>query len=343
MKPILSCAFCLALWSSFAFGVIGGHDLALPTCQSQPVVQAPARPVYLARGLSDIGTIQLGAALAAAEPDATFLLDSECLSPYAAAYLAALQPGRVVPVGDYSEGLGDVEKRLKVKIDPAIAWNGGPPLGLWRQWFPKASQVVICPAEPRAQLLQSACLAASLKAPLFVLEGRRGEKSVLIELVQKWQPGQVHLVGAASKLANDLAAWPCTKLVNEEAVSRRYLEALAKTGPIHTAVVANPFDATVGGGKTSQLAPWVAWQKHAALLLTGEAGNNAATIVEKACHRPALRTVDTLILVADLKAIPTEQRPNPIPADKDELIEMEPLTPSGRAAVFVRHRPAVPR
>ena len=42
-----------------------------------------------------------------------------------------------------------------------------------------------------------------------------------------------------------------------------------------------------------------------------------------------MRAVDNLILVGNLAAIPVLQRPNPIPADKDAEIEMEPLTPMG--------------
>src|SRR5262249_20130647 len=43
---------------------------------------------------------------------------------------------------------------------------------------------------------------------------------------------------------------------------------------------------------------------------------------------PGLERADVLIVVANLKAIPTERRPNPI-AGKDPEIEMEPMTPKG--------------
>ena len=100
-------------------------------------------------------------------------------------------------------------------------------------------------------------------------------------------------------------------------------------GTIRAAVVANPCDAQAGPGPVSVLAPWVAVQKKAPLLLTAADGTNAAVLVETACRKIALQNVEALLLVADLKAIPMEQRPNPISTDKDERIEMEPLTPAG--------------
>src|SRR5262249_54096413 len=75
-------------------------------------------------------------------------------------------------------------------------------------------------------------------------------------------------------------------------------------------------------------APWIALQRRAPLLLTNAAGTNVAALVEETLTNPGLARADTLILVADLKGIPMEQRPNPI-AGKDAYIEMEPLTPSG--------------
>jgi hypothetical protein len=51
--------------------------------------------------------------------------------------------------------------------------------------------------------------------------------------------------------------------------------------------------------------------------------------MERAQRHDALRQVDVLLYLANLKAIPVWRRPNPIPGDKDQQIEMEPLTPSG--------------
>ena len=116
-------------------------------------------------------------------------------------------------------------------------------------------------------------------------------------------------------------------LAGEQQVSDLYVQTLLRDGPIRSLVVANPADVWDGRGGMSTLAPWIALQKHAALLLTNEAGDDTGTRVERALRRAALRQVDSLILVADLKAIPPERRPNPVPG-KDAYIEMEPLTPT---------------
>lgn len=53
-----------------------------------------------------------------------------------------------------------------------------------------------------------------------------------------------------------------------------------------------------------------------------------AKAVEAAVRRPGLTQVDTLVLLANLHAIPMEKRPNPAPG-KDTEITLEPLTPTG--------------
>jgi hypothetical protein len=63
-------------------------------------------------------------------------------------------------------------------------------------------------------------------------------------------------------------------------------------------------------------------------LLTNAQGTNVSELVEGVLRREALRHVEALLLVANLRAIPMWHRPNPIPGDKDPHIEMEPLTPS---------------
>jgi len=69
-------------------------------------------------------------------------------------------------------------------------------------------------------------------------------------------------------------------------------------------------------------------------------------IVRAALKNQDLLRADALILLGYLKALPMERRPNPIPADKDAYIEMEPLTPrapsrshSPRAGCFTRIEP----
>jgi len=108
-------------------------------------------------------------------------------------------------------------------------------------------------------------------------------------------------------------------------VARAYGAWLGDDRPIRTAVIANP------ATESATLAPWLAAQKHAAVLFTDRDGKNVAEVVERATRRPELQKIDHVILLGDATAIPTQTRPNPI-AGKDAEIEMEPLTP--QAGVF---------
>jgi len=69
----------------------------------------------------------------------------------------------------------------------------------------------------------------------------------------------------------------------------------------------------------------------AALLLTDPCGSNVESLVKAAVRQPSLSKVEAVIYVANLASIPMEQRLNPIPTDKDSVIEMEPLTPPTRS------------
>jgi hypothetical protein len=279
-------------------------------------------------------------------------------------------------VGSFPEGRGEVERRLDIKATQIQTWTHGPPRNLWRDLFPKAERVVVCPSQPRELFLQAACLANILGAPLFVTHGTRGEAEELHKLLADWETKWVYAVGDGSKLTKDFAklnpecsprqfsqgrgvggegfqAAPSppplspecrgeessgqtpkvhvTRLADVNAVTAAYLKRLAKKGPIRTLVVANPADDQDGRGNMSALAPWIAHQKHAAMLLTNPAGDNVESIVKDALRDERLRDADTLLLVAGLKAIPMLKRPNPIPGDKDPEIEMEPFTPTGNA------------
>src|SRR6185312_15791064 len=118
-------------------------------------------------------------------------------------------------------------------------------------------------------------------------------------------------------------------LNSESAVATAYQKLLARQGRIETVILSNPADIGEDLGGTSALAPWIAVNRRAALLLTNPAGTNVAEVMDRAQRREALRHINALLLVANLKAIPMWQRPNPIPGDKDPHIEMEPLTPTG--------------
>src|SRR5262249_10101255 len=118
-----------------------------------------------------------------------------------------------------------------------------------------------------------------------------------------------------------------SKILFPDAVSvqRAWFAVLGEGGPPRTVLLIHP------ARDWASLAPWLATQKHAAVVLTNNDGKNVAEVVDAATRRPELRCVDHVILLGDAKAIPTQTRPNPI-AGKDPEIEMEPLTP--QAGVF---------
>jgi hypothetical protein len=176
--------------------------------------------------------------------------------------------------------------------------------------------------------LQAACLASVIGAPLFVAQGTQGEAEDLRRRLEAWGAKWVYAIGDVGSLTRNLDGARVTRLANEQAVAVACLKRLAKQGPIRTLVVANPFDDAGGQLGMAALAPWIAAQKRAALLLTNAAGDNVEQVVKEALGDDRLRDTDTLLLVADLKAIPTRKRPNPIPGDKDPEIEMEPFTPA---------------
>ena len=177
------------------------------------------------------------------------------------------------------------------------------------------------------QLLQAACLAGTLQAPLFVFQGDTGETAQLHKRLTEWDTKQVYLIGEVRNLAHTLPPMQVHKLADEEAVAAAHVKLLARQGRIETLVIANPNDFLDNPQPMSPLAPWIALQKNAPLLLTNEGGNNVEEIVATALRQEALRKVENVLYVADLNAIPLVRRPNPIATDHDELIEMEPLTP----------------
>jgi hypothetical protein len=295
--------------------------------------QVPAAPdsgkrvVYLGRNLSDEQLITLIATIAARSSNELLLLDSLRLSVYTKAFLAAYRPDRVVLLGSPGDRLDPLEQRLGVKIDQVIRLAAGPPEELWRLLFPRAEQVVVCPATPRGQLLQAACLAGALHAPLFVTHGEKSEKASLGKWMTAWKTREVILVGKPRNM-DWLGDLRIVRLKDEDAVALAAQRQLGRQGRIQTIVATNPADnGSEELGEMSALAPLLAVQKRGALILANSAGTNVEAIVNSAVRREALRQADTLLLVGNLKAIPMEQRPNPIAGDKDPFIEMEPFTP----------------
>ncbi|MFO0966262.1 MAG: hypothetical protein U0793_11855 [Gemmataceae bacterium] len=101
---------------------------------------------------------------------------------------------------------------------------------------------------------------------------------------------------------------------------------LGADGPIDTLVVTNPADVRFESVPMSPFARWIAVQKRGILTTTNEDGDDVASAVERAIRERKLTSIDHVILVGSLRAIPMEKRKNPLPG-KDAWIETEPLAP----------------
>ena len=320
--------------SGFALaGFVGLAIGLLPSVGQEPVPKAAGdarahRAVYLAGGLSDEQIVILTAAVAAADPTGVVLLDSDESGPYNQAFLAALEPTEIVPVGSFPKGVVALQQGIGTKATRPVPWVRGPPDALWQTFFPEARRVVVCPAEPRGQLLQAACLAGAVAAPLVVLHTEPGEVADLHQRLTAWHTREIYAAGSTAEACQGLPHVHVVELADEQAVAACYVRHQRHNGPIRALVVANPADTRSGRGGMSALAPWVALQDRAALVLSDDRGTNVAKVVEAARRNPHLRQADSLVLVAGLKAIPTQRRPNPQPG-YDPEIEVEPLTPTG--------------
>jgi hypothetical protein len=332
----------LLLLAAIRLGLLSSPGLDAAPATSAGRVAAVQGTVYLARDLSPDNLAVLSAALAGRDPTALLLIDTPTAAPANKAFLSALKPPRIVPVGSFSEDLDPLERNLGLRPESPYHWTLRPPRSFWRDFYPRAESVVVCPASPRALLMQAACLAGTLQAPLYVLHGHDFESDELQALLTRWQTRNVHVIGTAP-LPFELPGLQITELLNERQVARAHRRQLAHKGIIHNIVVANPSDLDIAERKAlkadkddpahvphSPLAPWVALQRHAALVLTNEKGSDVDDAITEAIRKKELRHADTLILVADLDAIPVQKRPNPVKGDKDEQIEMEPMTPTGR-------------
>ncbi len=287
----------------------------------------PPGTVYLAGGLSPENVVLFSTAVQAADPEALMLLDTPRARASARTLVNALHPPEIIPVGTFSDGLTGVQKYLPFKRESALGWTEGPPDRLWRKLFPRAHTVVLCPAEPRSQMLQAACLAGQMRAPLYVLHGHAEEPKHLECQLKTWQTREIYLIGKTGYKPEQFAGKKVIPLPTESNVVESYIRLLSKGGPIETLVIANPADFQDGASSMASLAPWLALQKRAVLLCTEPDGYDVPELVLAAQTQRPLRRVENLILLGNLDRLPQECRPNPIPEDKDPHIEMEPLTP----------------
>ncbi len=269
------------------------------------------RVVYLGGQLTDEQLISFGAAVAS-RPEAVLLLDSPELTPHLRRFLAEFRPDRIVPVGEFVEGQAGLSKRLGFTVEPIVAWSASSPVcPLWREQFPRPESVVIAAEPSRRQLLEAATAAARHGLPLWIT--RRGEDGPhLSDWLGKMAIKRVSIVGEA-------------KLKLPAGVRRRKL---AEPKNPQTLLLANPADHLDQLGGMSALAPWLAATRQAGLVLTNSSGSDVAPRVEQFMAGSKRSKLDHLLVLGTLEAIPTWQRPNPIPGDKDMAIELEPLTPT---------------
>jgi len=276
---------------------------------------AAERTVFLTGQLSEDQTLLVTTALAASGHPGVVLFDTEGTAKYTRDFLHRFEAAELVAVGDKH----DVAKQYNLPVSASF----GNVQALQQALFAKARRVVVAPANQRRLVLQAACLAGVLKAPLLLSDGSQDYARVLAG----WQTEEIYNVAGSAKGLGKASGARLIKLADEDAVVASYLIHQLKNGPISTLVVANPADLQDDKGRMSTLAPWLAIQKRAALVLTNEAGTDAEEAIGAALKREGLARADTLLLAGNLKAIPMKKRPNPLEGGKDREIEMEPMTP----------------
>jgi len=285
--------------------------------------ESAERVVFLGGELEEEELIAFSANLAASGHPGVLLLDAPRLSPFLRTFLSAFKPETIVPIGSFPEGAADLRKRLGTATEPPLPWKGNLPPELAKGLFAKADRVVVSPTSPRRLLLQAASLAGALQAPLLLHHD--GNDAELRRAIADWRTQEAYVVGT---IKPRLGSPRIIRLADEHTVAASALRHTLARGQVSALVVANAADSRKGMGRMSCLAPYVATQRRAPLLLTNSVGDDAPSIVQSAVKHPKLRAADSLLLLGDLRAIPMEQRANPA-AGKDPHIEMEPLTPSG--------------
>src|SRR5262249_48779515 len=183
------------LLTVMSFGLLGNVDAdTTAPWASRETAPAPGS-VYVGRGLSAENLVVLGAAVAAGDPAGVLLLDGPDAAKSNRAFLDAPRPPQARRAAWSRESASEPKRALGEGAQPTRNWTLGPPRRLWNDLFPKAPVVVVCPARPRALLLQSACLAGSLGAPLFVSHGLTPETRELNQHLARWQTQHVYAVG----------------------------------------------------------------------------------------------------------------------------------------------------
>ena len=287
-----------------------------------PVSPAPAGgSVIIAGGLSDTDLVAVSVAAAAAEPATVFLVNSVHEESPVRAFLERARPTRLVPVGIFRGYQGASERW---GVDPSAARPAEADTRAFvRSLFPRATRVVVCPKAPAGELLQAACLAGTMGAPLVVLPDGDDPLRELWVLLKGGRVQEVLAVGSAAPLCRDaIPDVRITELKDAAAVAKTHRGELKKVWPIDCVVLANPADLR----GMAALAPWVAVRHRAALLLTDADGKNASRLLSAAERDEDLAGAESVLIVAGPDAIAVDKRDNPAKG-KDVQIDLEPGTP----------------
>ncbi len=303
-------------------GITVGLAPGQPVIVGQPATTARVGTVILAGGMSEPDLIALSVAAAAAQPDADFVIDSNRAEAIVKPFLDRLKPATVTPVGTFPKD-HDPARRWGITAPTAKPVEADPVAFAW-SLFPKAERVVVAPRLPNAELLQAACLAGTLKAPLFVLREGDDPLKGLKELLAARGVKDAIAVGAAAVACKKLEGLKITELADKDAVAQAHRKELTRTSKIDILVLTNPSDTQ----RLSSLAPWVAVKRKAALLLTGPDGKDASLVVAAAMKDKEMGRADSMLVVADPTTIPQVKRENPAKG-KDEQIDVEPWVPEG--------------
>ncbi len=333
MVPSAVRSLLLVSVAALALSLCPARDGAAPPTPAVDVAVTPGRTVYLSGKLAEEDFIAFSANLAATGRPDVLLVDMPTRRDSIRRFLDAFHPDAIVPVGPNAEAARDLTSAVERPTVEPVVWQHRPPLAFLKKWFDHTDRVVLCPANDRRLLLQSAALAGALHAPLLLSRGEDGEAADYRKLLSDWKTQEVYAVGPKDDtvaLLRDLPHVRTIRLADEATVAASILRHRLADGPVPTLVVANPVD-TRAGSAMSLLAPWLATTHNAVLLLTNAGGDNTQALVSEAVRHPRIRGAENLIIAADLQSIPAERRPNPI-AGKDAFIEMEPLTPDGDSA-----------
>ena len=240
-----------------AFGLTRGPAVHQAPGQSgRRTGHAACATVYLAGDLDEEELIAFTANLHGSSDAGVPLLNGSRTSQGNRDFLAAYRPEQLILVGPSAEKVAQPGKRLGQRVTQRIPWKRGPPSELWKRWFPRAEQVVVCPAELRRLLLQAACLAGTLPAPLVDHSRRRRCRT---------DPHAARLANAArvrGRPGNLLGSRTSQRSRHRAAgrgsrgePGRRHRQ---PAGPISLLVAANPADAAPTWRLMSVLAPYLA-------------------------------------------------------------------------------------